>query len=59
MSDTEMTVYPLCDHEYGERVGYDRTNKVLGTYDRGYTETCLKCGHINKERTSYNNWSGD
>ncbi len=49
----------MCDHTYGERVYYDNTNKILGTYDRGYTEVCSKCGHENRERTSYNNWSGD
>jgi len=50
----------MCSHKWGERTPHTRSeNKVLGTYDMGYTQTCEKCGHTEYERTSYNNWSGD
>ena len=50
----------MCNHKYGERIAHTRSeNKILGTYDKGYEQTCEKCGHTHYERTSYNNWSGD
>ena len=50
----------MCNHKWGERTPYTRSeNKILGTYDKGYTQTCEKCGYEEYERTSFNNWSGD
>ena len=50
----------MCDHKWGERTPYTRSeNVILGTYDKGYTHTCEKCGHERYERTAFSNWSGD
>jgi len=50
----------MCSHKWGERTPHARhENEILGTYDRGYTQVCEKCGHKEYTRTSYNNWSGD
>lgn len=58
-ADAMAFLREMCNHKYGEKESYNDENRILGTYDRGYTEVCEKCGYRNRVRTSYNNWSGD
>lgn len=54
------TMAELCMHDY--KRGNERTvseNKILGTWERGYSQVCSKCGHEEYVRTAYNNYSGD
>lgn len=53
------TVLGWCYHNWEQNRSYDITNKVLGTYDRGYVQVCSKCHEEERVRTSYNNYSGD
>lgn len=48
-----------CDHNYKSVPHTASENPILGTYDRGLMRTCVKCGHRDYKRTSYNNYSGD
>jgi hypothetical protein len=48
-----------CIHDFERTTSFDNTNHVLGTFDRGYVQTCTKCGYDEHVRTSWNNRSGD
>lgn len=54
------SIAKICMHEWVR--GDERTvqqNNILGTWDRGYTQVCSKCGKEEYVQTSFNNYSGD
>ena len=50
----------LCLHAWSNKRDHvQHENYILGTYDKGYNQTCSKCGEEQYVRTSFNNYSGD